>query len=188
MNKTHLDYLASPEWAQGLRSDLLPWIARVAVLGDDVLEIGPGPGHTTDLLRERAGHVTAVETDDELAARLSARLAGSNVDVIAGDAAGMAFATGRFSAVTAFSVLHHVSSADRQDAILRESCRVLRPGSGFFATDARDLEGIRKAHDGDTFLPLPLDTVQERLEAAGFTEIRLEVADYEIIFSARKPL
>jgi hypothetical protein len=37
-----------------LAKDLLPWVSSVADLGADVLEIGPGPGLTTDLLRKRA--------------------------------------------------------------------------------------------------------------------------------------
>jgi ubiquinone/menaquinone biosynthesis C-methylase UbiE len=186
MNTTHLEYLASQEWAQRLRTDLLPWIERVADLGEDVLEIGAGPGLTTDLLRERADRVTVVEIDDALAARLAQRLSGSNVSVVAADAANMAFETGRFSAVTAFSMLHHVSTVEQQDAILKEVCRVLRPGAGLFATDARDLDAIRKAHVGDTFLPLPTETLAARLEAAGFGEANIEIAEYEIRFAARK--
>src|SRR5215472_8776425 len=77
MNEMHLRFLASPEWKAMLESDLLPWVCQVADLGDDVLEIGPGPGLTTDLLRERAAKVTAVKLDDALAAGLAARLAGS---------------------------------------------------------------------------------------------------------------
>jgi len=34
---------------------------------DDVSEIGPGPGFTTDVLRQRVAHLTAVEIDDVLA-------------------------------------------------------------------------------------------------------------------------
>jgi hypothetical protein len=67
MNKSHLTYLASPEWAEELRRELLPWIATVGDLGDDVLEIGPGPGRSTDLLRERVARLTAVEVDQALA-------------------------------------------------------------------------------------------------------------------------
>ena len=54
MNRSHLDFLASPAWARMLETDLLPWLVGVADLGDDVLEVGPGPGLTTDLLRARA--------------------------------------------------------------------------------------------------------------------------------------
>jgi len=45
------EFLASPDWARMLETDLLPWLGRVADLGDDVLEVGPGPGLTTDKLR-----------------------------------------------------------------------------------------------------------------------------------------
>src|ERR1700747_3176531 len=98
MNETHLPYLASPEWAARLEADLLPWIERVAKLGDDVLEIGPGPGLTTDILRRRSARVTAVEIDGALATDLAERLQGANVEVIQGDAGALAFPAERFSA------------------------------------------------------------------------------------------
>jgi ubiquinone/menaquinone biosynthesis C-methylase UbiE len=186
MNRTHLEYLASPAWADRLTADLIPWIERVATLGDDVLEIGPGPGLTTDILRSRADRVTAVEIDDALAESLTARLAGTNVEVLRGDAAALPFEDDRFSAVTCFSVLHHVPSADDQDRILAEVLRVLKPGAGLFATDARDLPMIRDAHDDDVFVPMPPETLVERLERIGFGDVTLEVADYEIRLSAAK--
>jgi hypothetical protein len=88
MNNAHLAFLASPDWAHMLETDLFPWIDRVANLGDDLLEVGPGPGLTTDLLRRRAARVTVVEIDDgRLAEALSRRLAGTNMEVIHGHAA-----------------------------------------------------------------------------------------------------
>ena len=44
MNENHLKMLASPMWREILERDMLPWVTRVADLGDDLLEIGPGPG------------------------------------------------------------------------------------------------------------------------------------------------
>jgi len=85
MNEAHLLYLASDQWAETLKTELLPWVEKVGDLGEEVLEIGPGPGRTTDLLRERAERVTAVEMDEDLAAELRARLTGTNVEVITGD-------------------------------------------------------------------------------------------------------
>jgi 16S rRNA A1518/A1519 N6-dimethyltransferase RsmA/KsgA/DIM1 with predicted DNA glycosylase/AP lyase activity len=52
-----------------LEADLLPWIDSAGDLGDDILEVGPGPGLTTDLLRRRVGKLTAVEVDPILAAQ-----------------------------------------------------------------------------------------------------------------------
>jgi len=41
VNETHIQFLSSPEWAQMLEVDLLPWIESVGDLGDEVLEVGP---------------------------------------------------------------------------------------------------------------------------------------------------
>ena len=70
MNEYHLRMLSSPRWAEMLERDLLPWVASVADLGDDVLEVGPGPGLTSDLLRQRTARLTAVEIDPALALSL----------------------------------------------------------------------------------------------------------------------
>ena len=102
MNENHLTFLASPAWAEQLSREVLPWIASAGELGDDVIEIGPGPGLSTDLLRERVAHVTAVEVDEQLASALKERLAGTNVDVLCGDGAATGLPADRFSAATAF--------------------------------------------------------------------------------------
>jgi SAM-dependent methyltransferase len=187
MNKIHLEFLASPEWARMLESDLLPWIARVADLGEDVLEVGPGPGLTTDILRQRTARVTAIEVDDALAGALAKRLAGTNVDVIHSDARDTGLPNGRFSAATCFSMLHHVPTPQAQDEVLAEINRVLRPGAALFATDSRDLDLIRQGHDDDIFVPLPEDSIASRLEAAGFVDVDIELDEYQVRFMARKP-
>lgn len=55
--------------------------------GDQVLEIGPGPGSMTELLLEKGAYVVAVETDRALAAALG-RLdpSGENLKVVVADA------------------------------------------------------------------------------------------------------
>ncbi|MFN8584438.1 MAG: 16S rRNA (adenine(1518)-N(6)/adenine(1519)-N(6))-dimethyltransferase RsmA [Dehalococcoidia bacterium] len=53
---------------------------------DTVLEIGAGPGGLTEELAQRAGHVVAVELDEELAALSRRRLADRpNVSIVAAD-------------------------------------------------------------------------------------------------------
>jgi SAM-dependent methyltransferase len=173
MNRTHLEYLASPEWADRLRTDLLPWLESNIELGDDVLEIGPGPGLTTDLLRQRVAAVTAVEIDADLATDLKARLAGTNVEVIWGDGAELPLPDGRFSAATCFAMLHHMPSAAAQDRLFGELHRVLRPGGSFVATDSLDTERIRQAHIDDTYVPLDPATLESRLRAVGFGDVTL---------------
>jgi hypothetical protein len=59
MNEAHLRICASPEWAAYVEPELLPWALQEAGLGDEVLEVGPGPGLTTDVLpRQPAGNCT----------------------------------------------------------------------------------------------------------------------------------
>jgi len=186
MNDAHLEFLASPAWTAMLEADLFPWLDRIAELGDDLLELGPGPGLTTDLLRRRTAHVTAVEIDDDLASALAGRLTGTNVEVIHGDAADTGLEADRFSAVVCFGMLHHVPSVDAQDRILAEVHRVLRPGASFYGTDSRDLDPIRTFHTGDDFVPLGEDAVAGRLQRAGLTDVEVEVEDYEVRFRATK--
>ena len=186
MNETHLTFLASDAWATQLRQEVLPWIEAAGDLGDDVLEIGPGPGRSTDLLRERVERVTAVEVDGELAAALRSRLIGTNVDVLVGDGADTGLAADRFSAATAFSVLHHVPSPAHQDRILAEICRVLRPRGIFVGIDSRDLDFIRAGHEGDTFNPVDPETFPERLRGVGFDDTTIDTTEYHFRFVTRK--
>jgi 16S rRNA (adenine1518-N6/adenine1519-N6)-dimethyltransferase len=67
---------------------LLEKIARAADVtdADAVLEIGPGLGHLTRVLAQRAGRVVAVELDDALAAKLTKEFADApNVRILQGD-------------------------------------------------------------------------------------------------------
>ena len=193
MNRTHLEYLASSEWADRLQTELLPWLESTIQLGDDVLEIGPGPGLTTDLLRQRVAAVTAVEIDADLAADLKVRLAGTNVEVIWGDGTELSLPDDRFSAATCFAMLHHVPSVTAQDRLFGELHRVLRPGGSFVATDSLDTERIRNAHIDDTYVPLDPATLESRLRIAGFGDITLvQSGEYreqgdQIRFTALKP-
>ncbi len=187
MNELHLQFLASAEWARMLETDLLPWVTRVADLGEDVLEVGPGPGLTTDLLRRRTPKLTVVEVDPELSASLATRLAGTNVEVIHGDAINSGFESDRFSAATCFSVLHHIPSPEEQDRLFAELHRVLRPAGAFLGTDSVDNEPIRQGHVDDVFVPLDPGTLESRLEAVGFEDVALDVGEYQLHFHATKP-
>jgi len=154
-----------------LEEQILPPVLRDLDLGDDVIEIGPGPGFTTDALRRRAARVTAVELDEVLAARLAARLEGANVDVVRADATDTGLESNRFTGAGSFNMLHHVPSADAQDAIFRELQRVLRPGGLLVAADAVYSPDLLSFHEGDTYNPLDPDGLGVRLRHAGFDQI-----------------
>jgi SAM-dependent methyltransferase len=188
MRAAHTAFLASDVWAEMLQADLLPWLSEDGVLGDDVLEIGPGPGRTTDLLRARALRVVALELDAALAAALAARLAGSNVEVVQGTGTESGLPGESFSSVTCFHVLHHVPTLELQDRLFTEARRVLRPGGKFLIADARDDDAVRARHaqEGETFVPLDPATIERRLRSAGFTDVAYELGDYQILVRARK--
>ena len=187
MNDAHRRFLASDDWRRWLTSETVPWIDRFD-LGDRVLEVGPGPGLTTDVLRERVDRVVAVELDRDLAAALAARLEGTNVTVRDGDATDTGLDPDSFSAVACFSMLHHVPTAAAQDGVFREAHRVLRPGGVFLAVDSLDSEAIRAFHEDDVFVPLDPATVAERLVRAGFGETAVEATEFELRLSAYKPM
>lgn len=187
MNETHLQFLSSPDWARMLENDLLPWVEAAGDLGDDVLEIGPGPGLTTDLLRHRVRSLTAIEVDPALGGPLKERLAGTNVEVIVADATEAELPDNRFSAAACFSVLHHMPSADHQDRLFAVLHRVLRPGGIFVGQESLDLEMIRVGHEGDTFSPVNPDTLSDRLRSVGFGATTTDVAGFHFHFLSRKP-
>lgn len=185
MNEHHLQFLASPDWAKWLDAELVPWLVTLE-LGDDLLEVGPGPGLTTDLLRQHAPRVTAVELDDDLYSALAARMAGSNVEVVHGDATDTGLPADRFSAAACFAMLHHIPSAEKQDQVFSEMHRVLRPGAIFLGTDSVDSDAIRDFHVDDVFVPLPPDQLGDRLQIAGFRDVDVHVGDFELRFCATK--
>ena len=186
MNEEHLRLCSSDEWADGLKQWIIPGALAGVELGDDVLEVGPGPGRSTDLLREMTPRLTAVEVDPMLAEALAARMAGTNVEVVHADATKMPFPDNRFSAAVSFIMLHHVPTTELQDLLLAEVARVLRPGATFAGVDSLDSEEFRDLHVDDICNPVVPDGLEARLKAAGFAEARVNVNPYVIEFQARR--
>ena len=85
-----------------MRGEMVPEDLQEVELGDDVLEIGPGPGLTTEVLKERVPKLTAIEIDTALAQSLQERMAPGRVKIVCGDASAMPFQDDRFSAAVCF--------------------------------------------------------------------------------------
>jgi ubiquinone/menaquinone biosynthesis C-methylase UbiE len=176
MNTNHLRLCSSVEWAATVEHEILPWAIGTRQLGDEVLEIGPGPGLTTDQLRQILPRLTAVEVDAELAAALAERLAGSNVDVVHADAVALPFTDGRFSGATCFTMLHHVPSAWAQDSLFHELHRVIQPGGVLVGVDSLPSPEWLALHDGDTCVPVDPGSLPRRLMQAGFHDVEVELS------------
>jgi len=80
VNENHANLLGTAEWAAHLHEDILPVVTDGADLGDEMLEIGPGPGAATGWLRHRVRRLVALELDPDAAAVLGERFAGTNVE------------------------------------------------------------------------------------------------------------
>jgi len=186
MNRLHNWLCRSDRWRKTIEQRV-PWVLSGADLGQHVLELGPGPGLTTDLLRHTAQRITAIEVDSRLAESLNARLLGSNVEVVTGDATAMPFSDGQFSGGVSFTMLHHVPSAELQNKLLREVWRVIAPGGLFVGSDSLQSLFMRLIHIGDTLVPVDPDTFGLRLEAAGFGILEIEKSCDAFRFRARKP-
>ncbi|MGH8625284.1 MAG: class I SAM-dependent methyltransferase [Gammaproteobacteria bacterium] len=184
MNQAHLELLTSEDWADWVANDLIPRALPSVELGDHLIEIGSGPGKTTDVLRHKVDRLTAVELDPVLTAGLAERLAGTNVEVVNADATQLPFQDASFSAASSFTMLHHVHSSELQDRLLAEVARVLKPGGVFFGADSLDSPEMREFHIGDVLVPVDPFTFSDRLRQAGFVDVTLATAEWDLCFTA----
>jgi SAM-dependent methyltransferase len=186
MNRFHRWICRSGYWKKRLEERALPWALSGIELGPDVLEIGPGPGLSTDFLRSRLNRLTVVEIDSRLAASLGAKLCGTNVKVVCGDATSLPIEGNIFSGAVSFTMLHHVPSGPLQNELLREVQRVLKPGGVFAGVDSRWSWRMRVLHIWDTLVPVDPATFGARLRSSGFTNIFIDVKESIFRFSATR--
>jgi ubiquinone/menaquinone biosynthesis C-methylase UbiE len=185
MNENHAKLMGSAEWFAHIQDEVLPQATAGVELGQDLLELGPGPGAATDWLRHRVGRLVAVEHEPEAAAALAERYAGTNVEVASGDAAALCYPDASFDTVATFTMLHHVPTRALQDRVLAEAFRVLRPGGVFLGSDSLPSNGLHQFHEGDVYNPVEPAAFLTRLQVTGFAAITLAV-DYNLVFTARK--
>jgi SAM-dependent methyltransferase len=186
MNENHAVLCASPEWAEHLESEVLePFVATVD-LGDDMLELGPGPGAATRWLRHRVRRLVALELDATAAVRLAEEFADSNVTVEVGDCTCAPFPDASFDAVGTFTMLHHLPTQDQQFATLAEAFRLLRPGGVLVGADSLASQELHTFHEGDIYNPIDPARLLVFLQAAGFARVTLAV-DLGQRFTAHKP-
>ena len=186
MNENHAELCPSPEWAAVIQDEVLPSLTQHADLGEDMLEIGPGPGAATEWLRQKVKRLTAVEVDAAAAGKLADRFAGGNVEVVVGSAAELSYPDESFDSVGSFTMLHHVPTLAMQNKILAEAFRVLRPGGVLICSDSLASNDLHHFHEGDTYNPVEPTSVLARLQTLGFENVTV-VVDGMLKFIAYKP-
>jgi SAM-dependent methyltransferase len=177
MNRDHMEFCTSAAWREILEDQILPNAFALASLGPDLIEVGPGPGFTTEALLKSAHHVTAVEIDPVLAEELKSRLFDVNVDVVIGDARASGLESDSCTGGASFHMLHHVPTDEEQDEIFAELFRVIRCGGMLLLADGFDSDAVRTFHEGDNYNPIDTGTLSERLTRVGFSDIRIEPHD-----------
>ena len=154
MNEAH-QACGGDEWRGMMRNVILPWAIGEVELGDDVIEVGPGYGATTDVFRESIAHITSVEIDEQLARMLTERFA----DARRTSRSCMATAppstipTIGFSGAACFTMLHHVPTT---------SCKTALRGGGpraqarrrLVASDSLASDELASHHEDDTYNPV----------------------------------
>ncbi len=187
MNSNHDRVCPTPEWAEYLQTEVLPQVTDGVDLGETMLEIGPGPGASTEWLRHRVAQLTALELEEEAAAKLSDRFADAgNVEVRIGDATAIPWPDGSFDSVACFTMLHHVPTVPLQNRVLAEALRVLRPGGMLVGSDSVHSVELHHFHEDDVYNPIDPGTLFTRLQTVGFDHILVAV-EYGMRFRARKP-
>ena len=187
MNRIHHWICSSNRWKRTLVNEVFPRVLDDVDLGKNVLEIGPGPGLTTELLRARSERLTCLELDPIFAAPLRRRMQNTNVTVVDSDATNMPFDDAEFTSAVSLTMLHHVPTPLLQDQLFREVHRVLRPGAVFVGMDVVDTWSLRLMHWGDTLVPVDPAQLEARLRRAGLEDVSVETEKRAFRFSARRP-
>ena len=185
MNENHA-LCATPEWADHIHREVLGSLLEEINLGDEMLEIGPGPGAATEWLRTRVRRLVAIEVDSGgcRAARCPVR----GLECRGAD--GRCVATRIRRRVLRFCRYVHdaASPADvaLQNKVLSEAWRVLRPAGILVGSDSLGTTDLHDFHAGDTYNPIEPASLISRLQTIGFDHVMVSVG-YDIRFVARKP-
>ena len=168
------------------REKVLALLAPAA--GERALDIGCGPGLTTEALAEAVGplgHVLGVDIAPAMLAIAKRRCAGlSQVAFGMADVTRLPYENASFDVALASQVYEYVEQGD--DA-LKELARVIRPGGRAVLVDTDWESAVWASHDDarmrrvietwNEHIPHPQlpRTLRRRMEAAGFSNVRVEV-------------
>lgn len=154
---------------------MLPWALGADPLTGRVLEIGGGAGAMAEAtLADHDVDMTITDLDPRMVAAARERL-GDRVTAEVADVTALPYAAGSYDTVASYLMLHHVIAWPEA---ITEAARVLKPGGSFRGYDLTDTTAARWFHrvDRSPFLMVAPGALHECLEAAGFTDVRIEQA------------
>ena len=129
MNPIHHWLCGSAFWRRALQEEIMvPWALESVSLGENLLELGPGPGLTTALLQALTRNLTAVEIDFGLASRLADRLE-TQMSASFRATRRHCLLRIRFTSAASFTMLHHLPGLAWQNRMFVRSVACSAPRS-----------------------------------------------------------
>ena len=185
MNRLHHWICSSNRWKRIVAEEIVPRVLDGVNLGSHVLEVGPGPGLATELLRKRCPRLTCLEIDPVFALPLRDRMKNTNVTDVEGDGTNMQFPDSEFSSVIICHDAASRSVSDSAGSLIHRSPprfatrrRVCRHGCAGYP--------IASADGGDTYVPIDPDHLEPRFKRAGFEDVSIKTERRAFSFFARR--
>lgn len=161
-------------------------VAKLVGQVDDLLDIGTGTGRLLEVLAPQIKRGLGVDLSREMLGIARANLERAGIrhcQVRQADMYALPLDTASVDAAVIHQVLHF---ADEPQKAIAEAARVLRPGGVFAGLDSRLNLRFRLIHVGDTMTVVDPATLPDRLRAAGFTDVEVDVVPRVFRFRAAR--